>query len=462
MITLKIIRKIKSQTKSVLLAGIFVPALGVLASANSGPYKGLVAHEWGTFTSVQGGDGILLDWRPLETSRLPSFVYRWNKPGLGRVSTQGGGFGKTVISTLQRMETPVIYFYSDLSRTVDVSVKFPQGFITEWYPQAAQIGPSIHLTPMPLTNVDGAAHNLATDPGSAFVKDPKDSATAASRVRWSHLEILSANEGRDRMPSLPRDASGSHYFSARETDANLLRLDSIAGTNAPELEKFIFYRGVGSFGTPLKVTAEGSDKITLENTGTEALESLFILTVHEHQGRFIEISRIEGKQKGSVVLFSTRKDLSVEKLAKGLGEQMEKSLTRQGLYPKEAAAMVKTWRDSWFEEDGVRVLYILPRAWTDKTLPLEINPAPQELVRVMVGRAEVLTPAREEKLQEAITKATNGDLEAQHLAEAELKKLGRFAEPALTLLQKNASPARTQKAWALLQNTRMAPPAVWE
>src|ERR1051326_7500271 len=35
----------------------------------------LVAHEWGTFTSVQGGDGVLLDWRPLETSRLPGFVY---------------------------------------------------------------------------------------------------------------------------------------------------------------------------------------------------------------------------------------------------------------------------------------------------------------------------------------------------------------------------------------------------
>src|SRR5213594_2999166 len=42
------------------------------------------AHEWGTFTSVQGGDGILLDWRPLETSKLPKFVYDWTRPGIGR------------------------------------------------------------------------------------------------------------------------------------------------------------------------------------------------------------------------------------------------------------------------------------------------------------------------------------------------------------------------------------------
>ena len=57
--------------------------------------------------------------------------------------------------------------------------------------------------------------------------------------------------------------------------------------------------------------------------------------------------------------------------------------------------MVNTWKDSWFAEDGVRVLYVLPRAWTDRTLPLKLDPAPRELVRVMVGRAEVLAPALE-------------------------------------------------------------------
>src|SRR5690242_7357014 len=45
---------------------------------------GFVAHEWGTFTSVQGGDGVLLDWRPLQSSQLPKFVYDWRRPGLNR------------------------------------------------------------------------------------------------------------------------------------------------------------------------------------------------------------------------------------------------------------------------------------------------------------------------------------------------------------------------------------------
>src|SRR5215472_5173305 len=65
-----------------LLAG--VGALVAIGAMTRTTQKGLVAHEWGTFTSVQGSDGVLLDWRPLQTSRLPGFVYDWTKPGLNR------------------------------------------------------------------------------------------------------------------------------------------------------------------------------------------------------------------------------------------------------------------------------------------------------------------------------------------------------------------------------------------
>jgi len=47
---------------------------------------------------------------------------------------------------------------------------------------------------------------------------------------------------------------------------------------------------------------------------------------------------------------------------------MAAALVSEGLYQREAQAMVNTWRDSWFEEDGLRVLYTLPREWTDRTL----------------------------------------------------------------------------------------------
>src|SRR5438067_10505692 len=38
--------------------------------------SGLVVHEWGTFTSIAGKDGVALEWRPLNgASDLPKFVY---------------------------------------------------------------------------------------------------------------------------------------------------------------------------------------------------------------------------------------------------------------------------------------------------------------------------------------------------------------------------------------------------
>src|SRR2546422_11322872 len=89
--------------------------------ASSGP-EDFTAHEWGTFTSVQGADGIQLEWNPLVTAELPGFVYDRNKPSAalrGRLGPVYGG--KDRMLTRQRMETPVIYFYSDRERTVDVN-----------------------------------------------------------------------------------------------------------------------------------------------------------------------------------------------------------------------------------------------------------------------------------------------------------------------------------------------------
>ena len=57
--------------------------------------------------------------------------------------------------------------------------------------------------------------------------------------------------------------------------------------------------------------------------------------------------------------------------------------------------MVKTWRTDWFGEDGTRVLYLVAEPLTAEFLPLRIDPKPDQLVRVLVGRHDVLTPERE-------------------------------------------------------------------
>jgi hypothetical protein len=418
--------------------------LGLLGSVTRSHQKGFVAHEWGTFTSVQGSDGTLLSWRPLQTSRLPNFVYNWQNPGYNRQALSGLALGKGAMITLQRMETPVIYFYSDEKQSVDVSVDFPKGVITEWYPQASKIGPSTIMSPAPLDKADELAHKAGAKPDFSFASLLKNHAAKESRARWKDIEILPAKDSGDTARSLRQDWSGSHYFAARETDSAFIRVDSSGTTNpAPELEKFIFYRGVGNFATPLHATMQG-DAITIENTGTEPLNHLFVLGLQNGAGKFSQIERLAPSEKRTIQVNLTDHISPTKQLSGQLCRTIAAALVNEGLYQREADAMVNTWRDSWFEEDGLRVLYTLPREWADRTLSLTLNPKPRELVRVMVGRAEVFTPATEKKLSDALAMAQKGDTEARAIVMSECKKLGRFAEPALRKLM-----VLNQSNWAL-------------
>ena len=99
---------------------------------------------------------------------------------------------------------------------------------------------------------------------------------------------------------------------------------------------------------------------------------------------------------------------------------VEEILVGQGLYRDEAHAMVETWKDSWFEE-GSRLIYIVPSGFIDKVLPLTIDPVPGQIVRVFVGRVEIVTPATAMAVRKALA----------HNDEATLDKYGRFLEPIL-------------------------------
>jgi hypothetical protein len=416
----------------------------VVGGAKSG--GGFVAHEWGTFTSVQGGDGVLLDWHPLQSSHLPQFVYDWTKAGLDRFAMGTGTKARMV--ALQRMETPVIYFYADKPTTVDVSVRFPQGRITEWYPQAAQIGPSMLQVPPWVAKLDMYAYKAGVAPTFRFSTLVQNGGTTRdSRAQWKDVTILPFKQNAEVAGTLPVDRSGSHYFAARETDSDYLRINSLVATNpSPEVEKFIFYRGAGSFATPLRVTMESS-QITIANAGQEPLLHLVVLNVQKGTGTFVHVARLAPGEKRIVPSSATTQQMDIAQLSKQVGDEMAAALESQGLYRREATAMVGTWRDSWFEEDGVRVLYLLPREWTDRTLPLDMEPAPRELVRVMVGRAEVLTPALEQNLAADLTKAQAGDGEARARASEQMKKLGRFAELALRLATQGRGQEMNQMAW---------------
>ncbi len=66
--------------------------------------------------------------------------------------------------------------------------------------------------------------------------------------------------------------------------------------------------------------------------------------------------------------------------------EFEKALITAGLYPKEAKALLATWKNSYFGTKGIRLFWIAPEEWVNTILPLHINPQPKETRRVFVGR----------------------------------------------------------------------------
>jgi len=354
-------------------------------------YSALTAHEWGTFTSIAGSDGEAVQWLPLTGSRdLPGFVEHFRNAGF-----------KLGLRGTVRMETPVLYFYSSQEETVSVRVGFARGVITEWYPHASRVGPAANL-------FDGSLYQEHLEGSIAW-----DSVTISPTVR----------------AEFPHEIQNSPYYAARLTSATPLRVRTPAGE---QQEKFLFYRGAAAFPVPISATLTNEGRVRLENRGEDLIPNTILF---ERRGERVGY-RIGGAVQSEATLDAPEPNATVEEL----GRELEGMLVAQGLYQDEARAMVETWRDSWFEE-GSRLLYIVPGGFVNAVLPLTINPAPSQLVRVFVGRLEIVTPATERAVEEALAAKDS----------ATLAKYGRFLEPILEgIIRKEANPARSGRFRAYL------------
>jgi hypothetical protein len=123
--------------------------------------------------------------------------------------------------------------------------------------------------------------------------------------------------------------------------------------------------------------------------------------------------------------------------------ELKSLLVSHGLYEREAEAMLNTWRDSWFEE-GLRVFYVLPRPVVDAILPITIDPSPSELTRVLVGRAELITPEMEKDVAEQLAKLEDPSAAVRQAARKEIDKYGRFADTILGQVAAHTTDAQTR------------------
>ncbi|MBT9561209.1 MAG: hypothetical protein IV100_34765, partial [Myxococcales bacterium] len=118
------------------------------------------------------------------------------------------------------------------------------------------------------------------------------------------------------------------------------------------------------------------------------------------------------------------------------------ALTESGLTLDESVAMVDTWAVSYFHTPGLRVLYVLPRSWTDELLPLTLSFEPTRTVRTLVGRVEVTTNDELDGVEGAfLTAIAAGTNSWETLGMKEVVALGRHAEAKLRALRERTDDA---------------------
>jgi len=372
-------RAMRSAIGLVVGVGVVLGAFGAVPSAE------LVVHEWGTITTVHAADGTpraglnKID----ESDVLPPFVHRYEPE-----STRFDPAKKLAKSPLvpgrpdvsMRLETPVIYFHppAGFDLPIDVGVLFRGGVINEFYP-AAEAGVYLDAARINDKQAAGAISREWTgETLNNFV---------LGSLKWQGVRLhamVVAPLTNDPVWLAPREPQSASVYLPESGEG----------------ERYLFYRGVAALGALLQTRhSRGSvqllspqlpwlqaDSLTLPNAWLVEVGADGAIAFREH-GAIALRKSAPGKEVARLRRFGGD-EFTADNL-KPLRASLKTSLIRQGLFADEAEAMLNTWKHSYFEKPGLRVFYIVPRAWTDNFLPLTLS-VPARINRVMVGRIDLL------------------------------------------------------------------------
>jgi hypothetical protein len=362
-------------------------ATAVMAYASDAPTKPpspMVIHEWGTFTSLQDEAGRTIGGINTDDEPVPEFVHRLASFLLLSPTEVPKNFFQGAPSchpdVTMRLETPVLYFHPPPSqpeaRGINVTATFRGGWLSEYYPGAEVDAPGVQTN----ENVFG----------------PLRSSTV-STLAWKDLQVGGDWAGPETEQHV--------WTSPRAVQAAAVR------TDGGETEKFLFYRGVAHIDAPLAISQNAAvEKLLLRSRcapeiagqGLE-VKSLWLVDIRANgQLAFRAVPPVTLVEKGKVLAKISSHfdagDYSAENREK-LKASLHKALAAAGLFRDEAQALLNTWELSYFKSAGLRVFFLVPRAWTDFYLPLTIS-TPAELTRVMVGRIELVTPQQRNLLRQ--------------------------------------------------------------
>lgn len=376
-------------------------------------------HEWGTFTSLVGSDGVTQDGMYHEDEKLPDFVYGFGDTQDSVSGVLAARFPSIEAAPIsrgceidepkcvprrflranaitQKMETPVIYFYNGTGETVKatVDVRFPEGVITETYPAPVSTSPTRDSAP-----VMANGHTVF------------------------EVDVMTSPE--DKFPAVPE---GNIYQHARNVDSSSVRSGN--GRGGLDVEKFIFYRGLGRFQPVTRITSDHEMLRIQQPQGAGNIPAVFLVHVNKHGmpalqrlGALNEGAELAISQDRIERLIGQTKRLDPKDSTFAIASLVE-ALYLAGLNLDEAQAMVDTWTHGYLGTPGLRVLYILPRQEVESILPLTVKASVpvDQLERVFVGRIELLLHSEEQRILKDILGLRD---------RFDPTSLGRMAEPTI-------------------------------
>jgi hypothetical protein len=382
-------------------------------------------HEWGTFTALQDETGEPIAGVNSQEEPLPRFTH--DLALMLIIGNPVQGAPKCHPDVTMRLETPVIYFHLPESAVrpvlVDVRVWFKGGWLTQFYPKADADAPGLH---------DGTVFGKLTG-------------ETVSSLRWYGLRVGGQGVGPD---------TGDHVWLVPRS----VRAESVT-TASGEVERFLFYRGVGHIRSPLRFRRDASGTkfviaadiepavaqgpamsipevwlVDIRENGTAAFRTLgpFALTPASATPQApppqAPSPQAQPPLAETPASFSEN-EYRLDGVA-DLGRHMHRSLTTAGLFEDEAKALLDTWELSYFKSPGLRAFFLVPPDWTNHYLPLKLS-IEAEIKRVMVGRVELVTPELRARARECAALSSQRDRPESPVEKRyqELyQKLGRFRD----------------------------------
>ena len=353
------------------------------------PTSRLTIHEWGTFTALQDEQGHAIPGINTDDQPLPDFVHRLADFLLIPANELAPIFYKGAPmchpDVTMRLETPVVYFYppvgAELPMRTTVRASFREGWLTEYYPNAAVDAPGVQK------------NSFSFGPLNPSVR---------GKLEWRDLVV-------GREPNAPATDFPVWLAPRAVNSAGVATVyPTLAAT---ESERYLFYRGVAHLNAPLRVVHSfGDGQLQVRPQIDERLGLKKALTV---RALWLVDVQTDGtvayRAFPSVTLTGSADQVLAKAPAQfkdaefskpnfeNLLQEMQAALVQDGLFEDEARALLNTWQQAYFKSPGLRLFFLVPTEWTESVLSLESS-IPADFHRSMVGRIELVSAEQRDLL----------------------------------------------------------------